>query len=78
MATTSADGLLILTEWEEFTNFDLQLLNDNLKYPIVIDGSNLYDPEVMVANGFSYYSAGCAASNPDGVPTALRNGAKQA
>jgi len=44
----------------------------------VIDGRNLYDPEVMAANGFTYYSVGRAASHPEAVPTALRNGAKKA
>src|SRR5271165_5544904 len=77
-AATGADALLILTEWEEFANLDLQRLNRELKYPIVIDGRNLYDPEVMAANGFTYYSVGRAASHPDGVPAALRNGAKKA
>src|ERR1700723_6127 len=77
-AATDADALLILTEWEEFANLDLHRLNDELKYPIVIDGRNLYDPEVMAANGFTYYSVGRAASHPEGVPLALRNGTKKA
>src|ERR1700677_1925861 len=73
-AATGADALLILTEWEEFANLDLNRLNNELKYPIVIDGRNLYDPEVMAANGFTYYSVGRAASHPEGVPAALKNG----
>src|SRR5579871_6413347 len=74
-AAQGADALLILTEWEEFANLDLNRLNRELKYPIVIDGRNLYDPEVMAANGFTYYSVGRAACHPDGVPAAaLRNG----
>jgi UDPglucose 6-dehydrogenase len=77
-AATGADALLILTEWEEFASLDLQRLNRELKYPIVIDGRNLYDPEVMAANGFTYYSVGRAASHPDGIPAALKNGAKKA
>ena len=77
-AATDADALLILTEWEEFANLDLRRLNDELKYPIVIDGRNLYDPAVMAANGFTYYSVGRAASHPEGVPIALRNGNKKA
>src|SRR6202045_1631345 len=77
-AATGADALLILTEWEEFANLDLRRLNSELKYPIVIDGRNLYDPEVMAANGFTYYSVGRAASHPEGVPLALRNGTKKA
>ena len=78
-AATGADALLILTEWEEFANLDLHRLNQELKYPIVIDGRNLYDPEVMAANGFTYYSVGRAAAHPDGVPAAaMKNGAKKA
>jgi UDPglucose 6-dehydrogenase len=73
-AAHGADALLILTEWEEFANLDLERLRNELKYPIVIDGRNLYDPEVMAAQGFTYYSVGRAASHPDGVPASLRNG----
>ena len=74
-AAHGADALLILTEWEEFANLDLNRLRSELRYPIVIDGRNLYDPEVMAAQGFTYYSVGRAASHPDGVPAAvLRNG----
>jgi UDPglucose 6-dehydrogenase len=76
-AAHGADALLILTEWEEFANLDLDRLRKELKYPIVIDGRNLYDPEVMAAQGFTYYSVGRAASHPDGVPAAVvRNGNK--
>jgi UDPglucose 6-dehydrogenase len=76
-AAHDADALLILTEWEEFANLDLNRIRQELKYPIVIDGRNLYDPELMSAQGFNYYSVGCGASHPDGVPTAvLKNGKK--
>ena len=57
-AARDADALLILTEWEEFSSLDLKRLHRSLKYPIVIDGRNLYDPEVMAAQGFTYYSVG--------------------
>jgi UDPglucose 6-dehydrogenase len=77
-AAHGTDALLILTEWEEFANLDLNRLREELKYPIVIDGRNLYDPEVMAANGFTYYSVGRAASHPDGVPTALLKNGKKA
>jgi UDPglucose 6-dehydrogenase len=76
-AAHDADALLILTEWEEFANLDLSRIRRELKYPIVIDGRNLYDPETMAAQGFTYYSVGRAASYPDGVPAAvLKNGKK--
>jgi UDPglucose 6-dehydrogenase len=76
-AAHGADALLILTEWEEFANLDLPRLRQELRYPIVIDGRNLYDPEVMANHGFTYYSVGRPTSHPDGVPAAaLRNGKK--
>lgn len=57
-AAAGADALLILTEWEEFAALDLERLRTLVKYPIVLDGRNLYDPAVMVEQGFSYYSVG--------------------
>ena len=80
-AARGADALLILTEWEEFANLDLQRLSQELKYPIVIDGRNLYDPEIMAAHGFTYYSVGRAASHPEGVAATVSkngNGTKKA
>jgi UDPglucose 6-dehydrogenase len=77
-AARGADALLILTEWEEFANLDLNRLRQELKYPIVIDGRNLYDSEMMAAEGFTYYSVGRAASHPDGVPAALLKNGKKA
>lgn len=59
------DALLILTEWEEFATLDLRQLRDEMKYPIVIDGRNLYDPELMAAAGFTYYSIGRPAASPE-------------
>jgi UDPglucose 6-dehydrogenase len=76
-AAQGADAMLILTEWEEFANLDLPRIRQALRYPIIIDGRNLYDPELMSAQGFTYYSIGRAAAHPDGVPTAtLKNGKK--
>ena len=57
-AARDADALLILTEWEEFAALDLKRLRGQLKYPIVIDGRNLYHPATMAAHGFTYYSVG--------------------
>ena len=61
-AAKGADAVLILTEWEEFANLDLDRLRSVVKYPIVLDGRNLYDPAVMVEHGFSYYSVGRAVA----------------
>lgn len=64
-AAARADALLILTEWDEFASLDLQRLSRELRYPIIIDGRNLYQPEVMAANGFTYYSVGRQTATPE-------------
>jgi UDPglucose 6-dehydrogenase len=53
-----ADALLILTEWEEFKLLDLARIRGLLRYPIVIDGRNLLEPEVMQKLDFHYVSIG--------------------
>ena len=63
-AARDADALLILTEWEEFATLDLDRIFKQLKYPIVIDGRNLFDPDAMAARGFTYYSVGRLAAMP--------------
>jgi len=57
-AAQDADALLILTDWKEFATLDLARLNRALRYPIVIDGRNLYRPETMSSHGFNYISIG--------------------
>ena len=69
-AATGADALLILTEWEEFATLDLDRLRALVKYPIVLDGRNLYDPAVMVEHGFSYYSVGRPPALTEELPQA--------
>jgi len=63
-AAEDADALLILTDWREFAGLDLHKLNATMRYPIVIDGRNLYDPQTMVEHGFTYMSVGRAAAHP--------------
>ncbi len=63
-AAKNADALLILTEWTEFKRLELQKIKELLRYPIVIDGRNLYSPEAMQRCGFIYLSMG----RPDVVP----------
>ncbi len=63
-AAENADAVLILTDWEEFAVLDLERLRVLLRYPIMIDGRNLYPPEVMSEKGFIYFSVG----RPDAFP----------
>ncbi len=60
-AAKDADAVLILTDWKEFGKLDLSRLNRAVRFPIVIDGRNLYKPEEMQSHGFTYVSVGRTA-----------------
>ena len=68
-AAMDADALLILSDWSDFGQLDLEKLHYTLRYPIVIDGRNLYDPTEMASKGFTYLSVGRPSvhSTRDGV-----------
>ena len=55
-----ADGLIIVTEWNEFRSPDFHALRETLKQPVIFDGRNLYDPGYLGELGFTYYSIGRA------------------
>ena len=57
-AVKNADALLILTEWNEFRNVDFNTLRSLLKESVVFDGRNIFDPDEICSEGFSYYSIG--------------------
>ena len=57
-AAEAADGLLILTEWEEFAQLDLNRIREKLTYPIVVDGRNIFSREQMESAGLVYHSVG--------------------
>ena len=69
-AAMEADALVILTDWQEFATLDLKRLNKALRYPIVIDGRNLFDPQIMADHGFTYLSIGRPAAYPSRVAAA--------
>jgi UDPglucose 6-dehydrogenase len=53
-----AEALVILTEWNEFKEMDLDRMKKLLRQPIIIDGRNIYDPARMAEAGFTYKSVG--------------------
>jgi UDPglucose 6-dehydrogenase len=61
-AAQDADAVLILTDWKQFASIDLDRLKHAVRFPIVIDGRNLYKPQEMQDHGFSYISIGRPAS----------------
>jgi UDPglucose 6-dehydrogenase len=63
-AARDAHALLIVTEWPQFSDLDLDQLHEVMHYPVVIDGRNLFSLEQMSAAGFHYYSMGRPLSEP--------------
>jgi UDPglucose 6-dehydrogenase len=57
-ALDGADALVIATEWKEFRSPDFAAIKTRLKQPVVIDGRNLYEPEMMRDLGIEYLSIG--------------------
>jgi UDPglucose 6-dehydrogenase len=53
-----ADALIIVTEWTQFRSPDFDQLKSTLKDPLIFDGRNLYDAELMEKMGFTYYAIG--------------------
>jgi UDPglucose 6-dehydrogenase len=53
-----ADAVLVVTEWNEFRQLDLQRLRRAMRRPVVVDGRNIYDPALMRRLGFVYRGVG--------------------
>lgn len=50
--------MIVLTEWNEFKEIDLEKIKGLMKNPNLIDGRNIYDPQTMVDLGFVYQGVG--------------------
>ncbi len=57
-ALEDADALILITEWKEFRNPDLEVLEDKLKQKVIFDGRNIYDKKIS-RKGFELYQIGC-------------------
>jgi UDPglucose 6-dehydrogenase len=57
-ALSGADALALVTEWNEFREPDFARMRKLMKSPIVFDGRNIYKPETIRSQGFSYFSMG--------------------
>jgi len=53
-----ADVLVVVTEWDEFRHPDFDIIKSQLRYPVVFDGRNLYDPIALQEAGLTYYGIG--------------------
>jgi len=57
-ALEGADGLAIVTEWQEFRRPDFEVIRRLLREPVIFDGRNLYEPKTMQGLGFTYHAIG--------------------
>lgn len=57
-ALKDADGMLLITEWNEFRRPDYEKMKLLMKNPVIFDGRNQYNVEKMRAKGFEYYQVG--------------------
>ena len=57
-ALKGADVLVICTEWKEFRSPDFDVIAQALREPVIFDGRNLYEPEMVERHGLVYYAIG--------------------
>ena len=57
-ACEGAQGLLVVTEWNQFRNPDFDKIKSLLTAPLLFDGRNLYSPNFMAQRGFAYFCIG--------------------
>lgn len=53
-----ADGLILITEWNEFRHVDPSEIKNHLRQPVVFDGRNIWNPSTIRASGLTYYGIG--------------------
>jgi UDPglucose 6-dehydrogenase len=53
-----ADALLVVTEWDEFRQLDLDRIKSLMRRPVIVDGRNIFDPKTMRDRGFVYRGVG--------------------
>jgi UDPglucose 6-dehydrogenase len=52
------DALVLATEWNEFKQLDFKRIKTSMRQPIILDGRNLWDAELMKSLGFKYTGVG--------------------
>ena len=66
-ALRNADGLVLLTEWEEFANLDFKRVKKLLRQPFIFDGRNFFNPASLRKMGFRYCGIGRPVEGPPGI-----------
>lgn len=61
-ALKGADALVICTEWVEFRSVDFAAVKATLRFPVIVDGRNVFEPKAVKEAGLMYYGVGRADS----------------
>ncbi len=67
-----ADALLVVTDWNEFKNLDLERMRDSMTQPVILDGRNIYQPQQMKALGFTYHGVGRGYNGDPKIKTEIK------
>ena len=63
-AAKGASGIVIVTEWREFIQLNLDRLKSEMVEPVIFDGRNVYSSEQVTDAGFEYFSIGKTPTKP--------------
>ena len=63
-ALEGADILVICTEWAAFRSPEWTRLKTLLKRAVIVDGRNMYDPDLVAKQGFEYRAIGRPIAHP--------------
>lgn len=63
-ALEGADGLALVTEWNEYRRPDFTRMRSLMRRAVIFDGRNIYDPERLASRGFVCHSVGRPATRP--------------
>ncbi len=57
-ALKNSNGLILVTEWNEFRRPDFEKVKKLMKTRVIFDGRNIYEPKTVISKGFKYYGIG--------------------
>lgn len=57
-AVRMCDAVILVTEWKEFVEMNLEKVKDKMRGRVFVDGRNVFSKDAMESIGFEYYSIG--------------------
>ena len=57
-SSKDSNGLILVTEWDEFRNINFNQIGENMIEKVLFDGRNIYESSLLIERGFEYYGVG--------------------